>query len=499
MARNPPKHELEYVVRTQLSSRTTTQVAVHVAFRCLPAVHKEVAHGVWDHAGAAHRSTATTPGGPASAMPVRGSRSHRQPEPRSASGARSYAVIAGSPRSGKTALLNALIRRADPAPAGDCGRKSSTGTATSPRPARSSPATASPCTVVGAFIPTRSATLHRADPPRQACRDHPPREPAQAGRVGRRPAGLGRGQRRDDLDAAEHGARRGLRRRRGRAPARADSPARRGIGTGRADRLRAQPIRPAEPGWEMWSRTGAGRRARPGAGLGALVPAGDAGRRWPVGGAAELRELLAGWADDRGDRAGATAAGRPSGVTAATVSVGAGDEERWQQLLEREIAARRDAAVQRVSSTDLATIPRALRAGEPGHRAGLPGSCPTCWTGSYGPVGVHTSAASSGGHSAVNERVFTLLLDTAPTTPSWPGRGRGPPYGRTRARRRPHRNHALLLTATSAVATVAGATAWTTSPPSAAPSPPTRCCPRWASRATPAATPCGAGARPAVR
>lgn len=86
-------------------------------------------------------------------MPVRGSRSHRQPEPSSASGARSYAVIAGSPRSGKTALLNALIRRADPVPAGDAWLVYRHGD--KPETHAFVPGHREPRTVVGAFVPTQ--------------------------------------------------------------------------------------------------------------------------------------------------------------------------------------------------------------------------------------------------------------------------------------------------------------------------------------------------------
>ncbi|MEV8511397.1 hypothetical protein [Dactylosporangium sp. NPDC051484] len=63
----------------------------------------------------------TTSGSPVSAMPVRGSRKHRQPSAPLQPPQHSYAVVAGTPLGGKTALVDALIRRTaeEPIDAGD--------------------------------------------------------------------------------------------------------------------------------------------------------------------------------------------------------------------------------------------------------------------------------------------------------------------------------------------------------------------------------------------
>ncbi|MET7417478.1 dynamin family protein [Dactylosporangium sp. NPDC005555] len=389
--------------------------------------------------------TVTTPGGPVSAMPVRGSRSHRQPEPRSASGARSYAVIAGSPRSGKTALLNALIRRAEPAPAGDAwlvfrhGEK--------PETRAFVPGHREPRTVIGAFVPTRRDP--RPGPSRPARRieiTHPASLLKRVALVDTPGSGgLDAANAEIILDAAERGL--GL-----LFVVDAAAPLPRAdldllaAAADRVDRIAFVLTRIDQH--DAWPEMLVANRAL-------LASRGQrlAAAPWfPVSldpeavfGVAELRHELETWAEARP---------APAGVAAATVS-GAGDE--WQEILEREIANRRVAAVQRVS-IDLATIHvRCVQ--ELGSGKGCP-ELPHVLDRELHALSVRTTRQLCADTREVIGAVFAELLDAAPDAVV---------LARVAAAARRtvdslrdddrDRDHALLLTATSAVATVAGATA----------------------------------------
>src|SRR5262249_4818224 len=118
---------------------------------------------------------------------------------------------------------------------------------------------------------------------------------------------------------------------------------------------------------------------------------------------AELRQLLAGWADDL------PAPPVPSGeVTAATVSSG---EAHWQALLDQEIRNRRVAPVQRIS-IDLATIHvRCVQ--ELGTGQGCP-ELPYVLDRALHALSVGVSRQLEIDTAAVIERVFTALLDVPP-------------------------------------------------------------------------------------
>lgn len=167
-------------------------------------------------------------------------------------------------------------------------------------------------------------------------------------------------------------------------------------------------------------------------------------------GVGELRRLLAGWADDR------TESPPPplSGITAVTVSAG---ENPWSALLDREIRNRRVAATQRVS-IDLATIHvRCVQ--ELGSGQGCP-ELPYVLDRALHAMSVQASRQLEDDTAAVIEQVFTLLLDKPPSPPV---------LSRILASARrtvetlqgeeQDRDRALLITATSAVATLTGSAA----------------------------------------
>ncbi|WP_327008475.1 hypothetical protein OHA72_15195 [Dactylosporangium sp. NBC_01737] len=389
--------------------------------------------------------TVTTPGGSVSAMPVRGSRSHRQPEPSSASGARSYAVIAGSPRSGKTALLNALIRRADPVPAGDAWLVYRHGD--KPETHAFVPGHREPRTVVGAFVPTQRDP--RPGPTRPARRieiTHPASLLKRVALVDTPGSGgLDAANAEIILDAAERGL--GL-----LFVVDAAAPLPRAdldLLAAAVDRVeRVAFVLTRIDQHDAWPEMLVANRAL-------LASRGQvlACAPWfPVSldpeavfGVAELRHELETWAEARP---------APAGVAAATVS-DAGDE--WQDLLEREIANRRVAAVQRVS-IDLATIHvRCVQ--ELGSGKGCP-ELPHVLDRELHALSVRTTRQLHTDTCEVIGAVFAELLDTAPDEVV---------LARVAAAARRtvdslrdddrDRNHALLLTATSAVASVAGATA----------------------------------------
>jgi hypothetical protein len=169
-----------------------------------------------------------------------------------------------------------------------------------------------------------------------------------------------------------------------------------------------------------------------------------------VAGVAELRRLLAGWADDRPEQPPPPL----GGVTAATVSTG---ENRWQAVLEREIRNRRVAATQQVS-IDLATIHvRCVQ--ELGSGQGCP-ELPYVLDRALHAMSVRASRQLEADTAAVIEQVFTLLLDKPPSPPvlrrivASARRTVETLQGEDR-----ERDRALLITATSAVATLTGSAA----------------------------------------
>ena len=161
----------------------------------------------------------------------------------------------------------------------------------------------------------------------------------------------------------------------------------------------------------------------------------------------ELRQLLAGWA-------GETPLAPPpplGGITAATVSSG---ENSWHALLEREIRNRRVALSQRVS-IELATIHvRCVQ--ELGSGRGCP-ELPYLLDRSLHALSVGVSRQLEIDTAAVIERVFTALLDQPPC-PSVLSRINGTARRTVDTLRGDdqERDRALLLTTTSAVATLTG-------------------------------------------
>lgn len=388
--------------------------------------------------------TVTTPGGSVSAMPVRGSRSHQQPVPRSAPGPHGYAVIAGSPRSGKTALLNALIRRAEPAPSGDVWLVYRHGERPETRafvPGHREPRT------VGGLVPAQRDP--RSGPSRPARRieiSHPAgllKRVALVDTPGS--GGLDAANAEIILDAAERGF--GL-----LFVVDAAAPLSRAdldllaVAVDRVERIAFVLTRIDQH--DAWPEMLVANRAL----LASRGPGLVSAPWFPVSldpeavfGVAELRHELETWAEARPV---------PAGVAAATVS---GAADAWQELLDREIANRRLAAVQRVS-IDLATIHvRCVQ--ELGSGKGCP-ELPHVLDRELHALSVRTTRQLHIDTREAIQTVFTELLDTPPD---------GVVLARIAAAARRavdslreddrDRDHALLLTATSAVATVAGATA----------------------------------------
>ncbi|WP_432831267.1 hypothetical protein [Dactylosporangium sp. CA-092794] len=307
----------------------------------------------------------TTVGRSASAMPVRGSRGQRQPAAPSRPPHRSYAVVAGTARGGKTALVDALIRRtpAESVETGDAWlvfRHGDHSGAWAFVPGHREPR---PLPAPGQMHPPASGQVHPASgsvhPPETGTVKGPVR-PARRIEISH-PAPLLRRVALVDtpgggsdpaiaeivLDAAAGGL--GL-----LYVVDAATPLSRadldllGAADGRVERIAFVLTRIDEH--DEWPEVLAANRAL----LAARGPRLAAAPWFPVSldpggifGVAELSHLLESWADER-----AAAAARPVAVTAATVST-TGDG--WQETLDRQIRARRLAAVERVS-IDLATI-----------------------------------------------------------------------------------------------------------------------------------------------
>jgi hypothetical protein len=284
------------------------------------------------------RAVATS-GSPVSAMPVRGSRNLRQPTAPFQPQAPSYAVIAGSPNSGKTALVNALIQRTEAPLTGDAWLVYRHGEHADAR----------------AFIPghrePRPLVAPRSGPTRPARRIEITHPAALLKRLSLidtpGTGGLDAANAEIVLDAAERGL--GL-----LFVVDAAAPLSRAdldllaTAAERIDRVAFVLTRIDQH--DPWPDMLAANRAL----LASRGPRLAAAPWFPVSldpaaifGVAELRHHLDTWAEE------STAATpvRVGGVAAVTVSA-VGDA--WQELLDREIRARRLAAVQRVS-IDLAT------------------------------------------------------------------------------------------------------------------------------------------------
>lgn len=388
-------------------------------------------------------SVVTTPGSAAvSAMPVRGSRGQRQPLPRPHhSSPRTYAVIAGSPRSGKTALLNALIRRTGPVPAEDAWLVYRYGERPEARafvPGHREPRP------VGQSI---AAKVGPVRPPRRIEVTHPAsllKHVALVDTPGS--GGLDEANTEIVLDAAERGL--GL-----VFVVDAVAPLSRAdldllaAAVGRVERVAFVLTRIDQH--DAWPEMLAANRAL----LASRGPRLATAPWFPVSldpdgvfGVAELRHLLETWADDRVEGV--------AEVAAATVSRTGGD---WQPLLDREIAARRVAAVQRVS-IDLATIHvRCVQ--ELGSGKGCP-ELPHVLDRELHALSLRTTRRMHTDTRDVIGAVFGELLDTPPDelvlSRVCAAARRAVDSLRELDR---ERDHALLVTTTSAVASLTGTAA----------------------------------------
>ncbi|MFG2038481.1 hypothetical protein [Dactylosporangium sp. NPDC048998] len=296
----------------------------------------------------------TTSGSPVSAMPVRGSRSHRRPTAPFHSSHHSYAVVAGTPRGGKTALVDALIRRTaeEPIDAGDAWlvfRHGERADAWAFVPGHREPRP----------FPDRSSVKGPVRPARRIEITHPfgllervalVDTPGSGGSGGPDAATA-----EIVLDAAAGGL--GL-----LFVVDAAAPLTRadldmlGAADGRVERIAFVLTRIDQ--YDEWPEMLAANRAL----LASRGPRLATAPWFPVSldpagvfGVAELRHMLETWADERAwfdAQADEQAGTRTGGVAAATVSV-TGDS--WEEMLDREIRARRLAAMERVS-IDLATI-----------------------------------------------------------------------------------------------------------------------------------------------
>ncbi|HTJ37907.1 MAG TPA: hypothetical protein VL738_32130 [Dactylosporangium sp.] len=376
-------------------------------------------------------------------MPVRGSRQHRPPTAPFQPPHRSYAVVAGTHRGGKTALVNALIRRT-PEASSDAGdawvvfrhgeRADAWAFVPGHREPRPFPERSS---VKGPVRPARRVEIAHPSPllKRVTLIDTPGSggpDPATAEIV---------------LDAAGDGL--GL-----LFVVDAAAPLSRadldllGAAAERVERIAFVLTRIDQH--DEWPEMLAANCAL----LASRGPRLAAAPWFPVSldpdgvfGVAELRHRLETWADEQ-----AAAGSRTGGMAAATVSA-AGDT--WQEVLEREILARRLAAVERVS-IELATIHvRCVQ--ELGSGKGCP-ELPRVLDRELHALSVRGSRQLRTDTREVIGAVFAALLDT-------------PPGEAVRARiaaaaRRAvdsardddrERDRALLVTTTSGVAALTGA------------------------------------------
>jgi hypothetical protein len=340
----------------------------------------------------------TTSGSPVFAMPVRGGRNHRRPaapfQPH-----QSYAVVAGTPRGGKSALVDALIRRtpAESIDAGDAwlvfrhGERSGAWAFVpghrEPRP-----------------FPERSSVKGPVRPARRVEITHPSSLLQRVSLIDT-PGGGGADPAIAEivLDAAAGGL--GL-----VFVVDAAAP----LGRADLDLLDAAAARVERIAFVLtridqhdeWPEMLAANRAL----LASRGPLLATAPWFPVAldpegifGVAELRHLLETWADEC-----AGPGPRIGGVAAATVSA-TGDA--WQELLDREIRARRLAAVER-TSIDLATIHvRCVQ--ELGSGKGCP-ELPRVLDRELHALSVRTTRLLHADTQEVIGAVFGSLLDTPP-------------------------------------------------------------------------------------
>ncbi|WP_433051564.1 hypothetical protein [Dactylosporangium sp. CS-033363] len=384
----------------------------------------------------------TTSGRSAAAMPIRGSRNHRQSTAPSQPPHRACAIVAGTARSGKTALVDALIRRAaGPIDAGDAWvvfRHGERADAWAYVPGRREPRPfPERSTVKGPVRPARRIEVAHPSPllKRVSLIDTP-------GSGGLDPVTA-----EISLDAAAEGL--GL-----LFVVDAAAPLGRAdldLLAAAADRLeRIAFVLTRIDQHDEWPEMLAANRAL----LAARGPRLATAPWFPVSldpastfGVAELRHQLEAWADEQ-----AATGPRAGGVAAATVSA-TGDA--WQELLDREIRARRLAAVERVS-IDLATIHvRCVQ--ELGSGKGCP-ELPRVLDRQLHALSVRSSRQLRVDTREVIDSVFGALLDTPPdevvlariATAARRTVDNGRDDGRDRDR-------ALLVTTTSGVASLAGA------------------------------------------
>ena len=390
-----------------------------------------------------HRAEVTS-GTPVSAMPVRGSRNLRPPA--ALSPTPSYAVIAGTPLSGKTALVSALIRRPAAAIAASGGEAWLVFRHGERDDAR-------------AFVPghrePRPAAAPKAGPSRPARRIEITLPAGLLKRVslidtpGTGGGGLDSANTEIVLDAAERGL--GL-----LFVVDAAAPLTRAdldllaTAAGRVERIAFVLTRIDQH--DLWPEMLAANRAL----LASRGPRLSTAPWFPVAldpgdifGVAELRHLLEMWSEES-----ATTAVRVGGVAAATVSK-TGDA--WQERLDQEVRDRRLAALQRVS-IDLATIHvRCVQ--ELGSGKGCP-ELPHVLDRELHALSVRTTRHLQTDTREVIGAVFGDLLDKAPDELVV--------HRISTAARRAidtlrdddrERDRALLVTTTSAVAALTGAAA----------------------------------------
>ncbi|GAA0729407.1 hypothetical protein Drose_32645 [Dactylosporangium roseum] len=385
-----------------------------------------------------------TTGSPASAMPIRGSRHRRMSsQARPAPGPRSCVVVAGSPSSGKTALVDALICRTaqDDVPAGDGWRVFRHGEEPG----------------VQAFVPghrePRPPAASKSGAQRPARRTEITHPAALLKRVALvdtpGSGGLDTANAEIVLDAAEHGLGLLFVVDAGAPLSRADLDLL-AVAAERVERIALVLTRiDQQDHWPEMLATNRALLASRGPRLAtaswfpvSLDPAG-------IFGVAELRHQLEAWSDQR-----AAPTARPAAVAAVTVSA-VGDT--WQERLDREVEARRLAAVQQVS-INLATIHvRCVQ--ELGSGKGCP-ELPYVLDRELHALSVRTTRRLRADTREVIGAVFGELLDEAPDEAILRRIG----VAARRAAESLHddgreRDRALLVTTTSAVAVLTGAAA----------------------------------------
>ncbi|GAA2620324.1 dynamin family protein [Dactylosporangium fulvum] len=384
-----------------------------------------------------------TTGSPVSAMPIRGSRHRRvSPQARPAPGAQSYAVVAGSPLSGKTALVDALICRTaqDEAPAGDSWRVFRHGEEPGAQ----------------AFVPGHRDPRPPAAPKSGAQRPARRIEITHPAALLKRVAlvdtpgsgGLDTANAEIVLDAAEHGLGLLFVVDAGAPLSRADLDLL-AVAAERVERIALVLTRIDQH--DHWPEMLAANRAL----LASRGPRLATALWFPVSldpagtfGVAELRHQLETWSDQH-----AAPTARPGTVAAVTVSA-TGDT--WQERLDQEVEARRLAALQQVS-INLATIHvRCVQ--ELGSGRGCP-ELPYVLDRELHALSVRTTRRLHADTREVIGAVFGELLDEAPDEAILRRIGAAARRAAESSHDGRERDRALLVTTTSAVAVLTGAAA----------------------------------------